>query len=262
MFSNRGANSEIPSISAIHVANAIDNDTELVDVKTNSARFKRERDAVAALATGTQVINWNNAAMNLESWPTGFYLVLQQVHPLMEFADDGRASALNYVSDIADSLLHHCKEVQAIGITGNIEVNHLKEALPVILNTNELLRHAMSEGTKALTKFQGVGNETGGLQFAHKDIKRLVTIVSGGTSITPDGAVFLAAVLEYMCAEVLEIAGNSAKDQHRIAMALVASSTQSNVTPPPAKPSTLSGKTEVPLIIITGTLILDNDPDE
>lgn len=81
----------------------------------------------------------------------------------------------------------------------------------------ELAKHAVSEGTRAVTKYTSALKEKGsraakaGLQFsvsrAEKLIKNHHCGRIGGTS-----GVYLAAALEYLSAEFLELSGNAARD--------------------------------------------------
>jgi len=92
----------------------------------------------------------------------------------------------------------------------------------------ELSKHSVSEGTKAVTKFNMSVEEGGekrskitkstrsGLQFP---VGRVLRFMKGGLYANRIGAgapVYLAAVLEYLTAEVLELAGNAARDNKHV----------------------------------------------
>ena len=88
----------------------------------------------------------------------------------------------------------------------------------------ELAKHGVSEGTKAVCGFSSdmpkrtkprVTAKSLALVFAPHRVKRCFKV--GGflariSRVNGDAFAYLAAVLEFVCAEVLELAGNCAKD--------------------------------------------------
>lgn len=84
----------------------------------------------------------------------------------------------------------------------------------------ELAKHAVSEGTKAVMKYSEKSATMGskstrcGLQFPVGRIHRMLR-AAARLRIGSGAPVYLAAVAEYMSAEVLELAGNCARDNKR-----------------------------------------------
>lgn len=84
----------------------------------------------------------------------------------------------------------------------------------------ELAKHAVSEGTKAVTKFSSCNNAgddanwsaMAGLQFCVPSITAIASKAKEGVVLTPGAGCYLAAVTEYMIAELLELSGNAARD--------------------------------------------------
>jgi len=84
----------------------------------------------------------------------------------------------------------------------------------------ELAKHAVSEGTKAVTKFYSSTQDTprsrrAGLQFDIEGVAALASLACKGVLMSEAAVTYLAAVLEYMTAELLELSGNSARDHHK-----------------------------------------------
>ena len=99
----------------------------------------------------------------------------------------------------------------------------------------ELAKHAVSEGTKAATKFnsrlrghqgtkaaqldravragRSARSSNAGLQFSVEATAALASKACRGVLLSEAAAVYLAAVLEYMVAELLELGGNAARNE-------------------------------------------------
>lgn len=104
-----------------------------------------------------------------------------------------------------------------------------------LLLTKEIAKHSVSEGTKALTKYtsnksiasSGKGKGKGkkaegvarkkraGLVFSVSRVERLIR-KHHCNRVGAGAPVYLAAVLEYLSAEILELAGNASRDNKRI----------------------------------------------
>lgn len=100
-----------------------------------------------------------------------------------------------------------------------------------LLIPEELGKHAMSEGTKAVTKYTSSADSvvltstvlpkrhsqssSAGLIFPVSKAKAIIR-QCGADRISKTAAVYLAAVMEYMAAEILNLAGNSARDNRKV----------------------------------------------
>lgn len=99
---------------------------------------------------------------------------------------------------------------------GEIDSRDIQTAVMLCL-PGELAKHAISEGTKAVTKFFSNNNDKhsrsrcAGLVFDIDQIGFLMTQTSSMV-VTENAACYLSAVMEYMTAEVLELGGYAARD--------------------------------------------------
>ena len=107
----------------------------------------------------------------------------------------------------------------------------IQAAVQLVLPT-ELAKHAVSDATKSITKFNYTilnkgkkedGNRAkpvqksvrAGLQFPVSRVANIMKVNMKNTLLGRGATIYLAAVLEYLTAEILEIAGNVARDNKR-----------------------------------------------
>jgi histone H2B len=144
-------------------------------------------------------------------WNTYVYKVLKQVHPDTTMSKQAMALMDSFCNDIFERIADEALNLGDINGKKTITSREIQTAVRLEL-PGELAKHAVSEGTKAVTKFTASGSGGGGgrsrsasfkagLQFPVGRVKRIlrdhlkVRIGSGAP-------VYLAAVLEYLCAEV------------------------------------------------------------
>ena len=120
--------------------------------------------------------------------------------------------------DEADSENTHAQDASALMAKVCIDSRDIQTATRLIL-PGELAKHAVSEGTKAVTKFShfGVGGDesmsrAAGLQFCVPSVAAIASRVQHGSILSVGASVYLTAVAEYMVAELLELSGNAARD--------------------------------------------------
>lgn len=152
--------------------------------------------------------------------------VLKQVHPdtsITGKALDELNSAIFYLGKV---LVKKAEYVASQQGRVTITAREIQTAVRLLL-PGELAKHAVSDGVKAVTKFnsstEGKSATRAGLvvppalarrYFGAKKNKSKVQHYMAGTSMRVGNAapVYLAAVLEYIAAEILELGGNAARD--------------------------------------------------
>src|SRR3990167_461826 len=189
-----------------------------------------------------------DAKKNSYRFESYIYKVLKQVHHDTGISKKAMFVMNDFVLDIFKRLVDEAISLLRDHTHKNsLTSREIQTAVRLIL-PGELAKHGVSEGTKAVTKYSSYlsGNHeeqqptepvvpvvTGkkgkkqkkpfasrstraGLQFPVGRIHRLMKERGTGYRIGAGAPVYLAAVLEYLTAEVLELAGNASRDNKRI----------------------------------------------
>lgn len=148
--------------------------------------------------------------------------VLKQIHP-----DTGITSSAMKVMDRlikiwAEKIMNAVNKALRNSPKKTVGAREIQTGTRLVI-PGELVKHAVSEGVKAVTKF----NETeaggkarqevrAGLVFSVSRCKSLIRLHSIVNRVSATAPVYFAAVLEYLTAELLEMAGNAARDNRRM----------------------------------------------
>lgn len=125
----------------------------------------------------------------------------------------------NLVIDMAERLCREVVTLMEMTKKSICSSRHVQAAVRLCL-PGELAKHAVSEGTKAVTKYssgtgmRGSKSARAGLQFPVSFARHLIKNKTG-KKVGAGAPVYMAAVMEYISAEVLELAGNAARDNKK-----------------------------------------------
>jgi histone H2A len=175
------------------------------------------------------------------SFSTAIKKVGKQVHPNLGIGYDALTQLNAFINllgnllvfkglDLLGSHVRISNKNSTVADKSTLGSREIQSAVKLIM-PGELSKHAISEGTKALTKYQGASayedyKKTGptgknssksakaGLSFPISRIEYLIRKNYKGR-VSSGVPVYLTAVLEYITAELLELSGNATMDNKR-----------------------------------------------
>jgi len=91
-------------------------------------------------------------AKRVESYSTYIYRVLKQVHPNTGISKRGMSILNSFINDIFERLALEASRLSRYNKKSTLSSREIQTAVRLLL-PGELAKHAVSEGTKAVTKF-------------------------------------------------------------------------------------------------------------
>jgi histone H3/H4 len=144
--------------------------------------------------------------------------VLHQVHTDNSISTEAINEVNLLIHDLAERLAKEASHLCQMNHRKTISSRDIMYAIRTVF-PGELEKHAVSEGVRAVTKYTSSGQakpqQKTNLLFSISRTKALIRHYSAVNRVSEVAPVYLAAALEYIVAEILELAGNVARD-HKI----------------------------------------------
>ena len=167
------------------------------------------------------------------NFETYLYKILKQVHPDTGISSSTLKGMNSLVIGLAKQIVIRGLDFALLEGRRTITSREIQSAVRSIF-PGELAKHAVSEGTQAVTKYNTsmMGDDKpskksakrsatstsdrAGLTISVARARRIIRHQSLGGRLGSGAPVYLAAVLEYIAAEILEISGNVSKDAKKV----------------------------------------------
>ena len=151
------------------------------------------------------------------SFRLAIWNVLHQIHPNMSIT----LEAIDQIDQVLNQLIKHIVYTN-LNNYGVLVVSNIKILLPFIID-GTLLKHGISEGDKSIFKYDTKKNyrinesrsSLAGLMFPLLKTERILNELNAPCTEL-NVVIFITAICEYLCAEILELSGNAARDRHSL----------------------------------------------
>jgi histone H2B len=123
------------------------NDQHFTMAKTPSKQSAKKAAPAKKSATGGK-----RSKKRVESYSTYIYKVLKQVHPDTGISKKGMSIMNSFINDIFERIATEAGKLATYNKKATLSSREIQTAVRLML-PGELAKHAVSEGTKAVTKF-------------------------------------------------------------------------------------------------------------
>ncbi len=153
-----------------------------------------------------------------ESFGTYIYKILKQVHPNTGMSGDAKRTLDRMIHIIFNKINVNLKSIMESADVKTLTSKHIQNAVRMTLS-GELANQAIKKGTKAITKYHNTAPRKGQSQATRAwiqfSVSRTRHLLGTCYRIGKGAPVYLATVLEYLVASILELAGYNARDAKR-----------------------------------------------
>ena len=105
-----------------------------------------------AVKTATKKVSGKRSAKRTESYSSYIYKVLKQVHPHTGISKRGMSILNSFINDIFERIATEAAKLARYNKKATLSSREIQTGVRLVL-PGELAKHAVSEGTKAVTKF-------------------------------------------------------------------------------------------------------------
>ncbi|KAI5996169.1 hypothetical protein PISMIDRAFT_29946 [Pisolithus microcarpus 441] len=120
--------------------------------KTTADKAAKKATKTSAAAAGADGEKKKKRKIRKETYSSYIYKVLKQVHPDTGISNKAMAILNSFVNDIFERIATEASKLAAYSKKSTISSREIQTAVRLIL-PGELAKHAISEGTKSVTKF-------------------------------------------------------------------------------------------------------------
>jgi len=126
--------------------------------KTTSDTSKAAKKTSKPAASGETEGKKKRRKGRKETYSSYIYKVLKQVHPDTGISNKAMAILNSFVNDIFERIATEASKLASYSKKSTISSREIQTAVRLIL-PGELAKHAISEGTKSVTKFSSAGTK-------------------------------------------------------------------------------------------------------
>ncbi|KAH9996703.1 histone-fold-containing protein [Russula compacta] len=123
---------------------------------TEGSKAAKKTSKTAATAVAGDETKKKRRKLRKETYSSYIYKVLKQVHPDTGISNKAMAILNSFVNDIFERIATEASKLAAYSKKSTISSREIQTAVRLIL-PGELSKHAISEGTKSVTKFSSAG---------------------------------------------------------------------------------------------------------